>query len=135
MYIKRVMIGEDDEEDVDLFKYVLADLSLDVNLQVAANGIELIKMLESAEVYPELIFLDLNMPLKNGMLCLQQIKSNQLWKSIKVVILSTSSLEDQIKAAYDSGADFYLTKSSDYNDFKNSVRVCLHKNWHALENR
>ncbi len=135
MYIKRVMIGEDDEEDVDLFKYVLADLSLDVNLQVAANGIELIKMLESAEVYPELIFLDLNMPLKNGMLCLQQIKSNQLWKSIKVVILSTSSLEDQIKAAYDSGADFYLTKSSDYNDFKNSVRACLHKNWHALENR
>lgn len=129
------MIGEDDEEDVDLFKYVLADLSLDVNLQVAANGIELIKMLESAEVYPELIFLDLNMPLKNGMLCLQQIKSNQLWKSIKVVILSTSSLEDQIKAAYDSGADFYLTKSSDYNDFKNSVRACLHKNWHALENR
>lgn len=127
-------MAEDDEEDVGLFKDVLVDLEVDVNLEVVTNGIELMKKLEEAEVFPDLIFLDLNMPLKNGMLCLQEIKTNQRWKNIKVVILSTSSHQDQIKAAYDKGADFYLTKSANYTDFKNSVAACLHKNWQSTEN-
>ena len=75
------------------------------------------------------------MPFKNGMLCLQEIKTNQLWKNIKVVILSTSSHQDQIKAAYDKGADFYMTKSASYKDFKNTVAACLHKNWQSTENK
>jgi len=129
------MLAEDDEEDVDLFKDVLSDLAIDVNLQVATNGVELMKILEGTEIFPELIFLDLNMPFKNGMLCLQEIKTNQLWKNIKVVILSTSSHQDQIKAAYDKGADFYMTKSASYKDFKNTVAACLHKNWQSTENK
>lgn len=129
MYVKKIIIAEDDEEDVDLFKDVLKDLAVDVHLQVAANGVELIKMLEDAEVFPELIFLDLNMPLKNGMLCLEEIRLNQHWKSVKVIILSTSSHQDQIKAAYDKGADYYMVKLSNYNDFKNAIAACLHKNW------
>ncbi len=129
MYIKEVMMAEDDEEDVDLFKNVLIDLAVDVNLRVATNGVELMKMLEEAVIFPELIFLDLNMPLKNGMLCLQEIKANQRWKNVKVIILSTSSHQDQIKAAYDKGADFYMVKLSNYNDFKNAIASCLQKTW------
>ena len=129
MYIKKIIIAEDDEEDVDLFKEVLKDLAVDINLQVGANGVELMKMLEDADISPELIFLDLNMPLKNGMLCLQEIKANQRWKNVKVIILSTSSHQDQIKAAYDKGADFYMVKSSNYLDFKNAVASCLQKTW------
>jgi len=129
MLSKKILMAEDDEDDVDLFKDVLTDLAVDVKLQVAVNGVELMKILEEAEVLPELIFLDLNMPLKNGMLCLQEIKANPRWKNIKVVILSTSSNQDQIKTAYDKGADFYMTKSASYTDFKNAVAACLHKNW------
>lgn len=131
MYLKKVMMAEDDEEDVDLFKNVLIDLAVDVNLQVASNGVELMKMLEESAIFPELIFLDLNMPLKNGMICLHEIKTNPIWKNIKVIILSTSSHEDQIKAAYAKGADFYMVKSTSYMDFKNAVSACMHKNWHA----
>jgi CheY-like chemotaxis protein len=128
MLSKKVLIAEDDEEDVDIFKQVLNDLTVEVNLEVAANGIELMKMLEDAAVLPELIFLDLNMPLKNGMVCLQEIKTNQRWKNIKVVILSTSSHQDQMKAAYEKGADFYMIKSTNYADFKNAVAAFLQKN-------
>ncbi len=127
MLLKKVLIAEDDEEDVDIFKEVLIDLNVDINLEVVTNGIELMKMLDSAVVFPELIFLDLNMPLKNGMVCLQEIKANHRWKNIKVVILSTSSHQDQIKAVYDKGADFYMIKSTNYNDFKNDVEACLQK--------
>lgn len=135
MNIKKILMGEDDAEDADLFKAVLTDLKLDLKLEVAANGIELMKMLNETEVFPELIFLDLNMPFKNGMLCLQEIKTNQRWKNIKVIILSTSSHQDQIKAAYDKGADFYMVKSTNYMDFKNAVSACIQKNWHLTENK
>ena len=133
MQTKRIILAEDDEEDVDLFKDVLTDLAIDINLEVAANGVVLMKMLEETEVFPDLIFLDLNMPLKNGMLCLEEIRANERWKNIKVVILSTSSHQDQMKAAYDKGADFYMTKSASYTDFKNAVAACLHKNWQLSE--
>jgi len=133
MVIKRIVIGEDDKEDVDLFKEVLADLAFEAELNVALNGIELMEMLEEGELFPELVFLDLNMPLKNGMLCLKEIRANELLKRIKVVILSTSSHQDQIKAAYDQGADFYVTKSVNYTDFKNAIAACLHKNWQLSE--
>jgi len=129
MLSKKILLAEDDEEDVDLFKEVFTDLKVDVNLEVAANGIDLMQMLEDAEVLPELVFLDLNMPLKNGMLCLQEIKANQRWKDVKVIILSTSSHQDQIKAAYDKGADFYMVKLSNYIDFKNAIASCLQKKW------
>ena len=120
-------MAEDDEEDVDIFKQVLTDLAINVNLEVAANGIELMKMLEDASILPELIFLDLNMPIKNGMLCLQEIKGNHRWKNIKVVIVSTSSHQDQMKTAYEKGADFYMIKATRYTDFKNAVAACLEK--------
>jgi len=126
-------MAEDDEEDVEIFKDMLTDLAVDLNLEVAANGMELMKMLEEAEVFPELIFLDLNMPLKNGMVCLEEIKANPLWKDIKVIILSTSSHKDQIIAAYDKGADFYMVKLSNYIDFKSAIASCLNKNWQSTE--
>ena len=122
-------MAEDDVEDVDIFKDVLNDLAFDLNLEIAANGLELIKMLEESEVFPELIFLDLNMPFKNGMICLEEIKANPRWKDVKVIILSTSSHKDQIKAAYDKGADFYMVKLSNYIDFKNAIASCLQKTW------
>jgi len=129
MNVKKILMAEDDEEDVDIFKDVLTDLAFDLNLEVAANGIELMKMLEESEVYPELLFLDLNMPLKNGLLCLQEIKANPRWKDVKVIILSTSSHEDQKEAAYGKGADFYMVKLPNYFDFKNSIAACLQKTW------
>ena len=128
-------MAEDDEEDVVLFKDILTDLAVEISLDVAANGVELMKMLEDAEILPELIFLDLNMPLKNGMLCLQEIKASPRYKNSKIIILSTSSHQDQIIAAYDKGADFYMVKLCNYNDFKNAVAACLHKNWQSVENK
>ena len=132
MLVNKVLMAEDDEEDVDIFNEVLTDLNVDISFELVANGIELMKMLEGAEVFPELIFLDLNMPLKNGMLCLQEIKTNPRWKNINVVVLSTSSHPDQIKAAYDNGADFYMIKSSNYTDFKNAIAACLQKDWLSI---
>jgi CheY-like chemotaxis protein len=133
MNVKTIMMAEDDSEDVDLFKDALTDLEFDISLTVAVNGKELMKQLEQTEVLPEIIFLDLNMPLKNGMVCLEEIRANQRWKDIKVIILSTSSHQDQMKDAYDKGADFYMVKLSNYVDFKNAIAACLQKDWQRLK--
>lgn len=132
MNVKTIMMAEDDAEDVDLFKDVLTDLELDISLAIAVNGKELMKQLEHTEILPEIVFLDLNMPLKNGMVCLEEIRANQSWKDIKVIILSTSSHQDQMKDAYDKGADFYMVKQSNYVDFKNAIAACLQKDWQRL---
>ena len=131
--IKNVLLAEDDEEDVLLFKTVLSELNQSIIVTVAADGNLLMTILKQATLLPEMIFLDLNMPHKNGFECLSEIKGNEIWNSIKIVILSTSSQPQQIETAYKGGADLYLAKPVSYTQFKNMLEKCLNLNWEGLE--
>jgi CheY-like chemotaxis protein len=82
---------DDDEDDQELFELALGESHPEIRLVVARNGNDALKKLESGEVVPDYIFLDLNMPLMDGKECLMQIKSNPLLSSIPVIIFSTSS--------------------------------------------
>jgi CheY-like chemotaxis protein len=131
--IKNVLLAEDDEEDVLLFETVLSELNQDIIVTVATDGNVLMALLKQATILPEMIFLDLNMPHKNGFECLSEIKGNAQWNSIKIVILSTSSQKQQIETAYDNGADLYLAKPVSYTRFKNMVEKCLTLDWAGLK--
>ena len=85
---KNVLLAEDDEDDVHLFKTVLAELNQDILVTVAADGILLMAFLNQAITLPEMIFLDLNMPFKNGFECLREIRGNEKWNSIKIFVAS-----------------------------------------------
>ena len=129
MYIKtnptKIFLAEDDSEDADIFKDALSDLNLHTTLTVVQNGILLMNLLESSEPLPDIIFLDLNMPLKNGLQCLKEIKSSEKWKSLNIIILSTSSNNTQKEEMYSHGANFFLTKASSYKEFKNNLEGCI----------
>lgn len=131
--IKNVILAEDDEEDVLLFETVLSELNQDIKVVVATDGIELMKILKQVVTLPEMIFLDLNMPHKNGFECLSEIKSNEKWNSIKIVILSTSSQPQQIETAYKGGADLYFAKPVSYTHFKSMMEKCLSLDWEDLK--
>jgi len=131
--IKNIVLAEDDEEDVLLFKTVLTELKTDIIVTVAADGILLMTFLKQATILPEMIFLDLNMPNKNGFECLSEIKGNERWNTIKIVILSTSSQPQQIANAYKGGADLYLAKPVSYTQFKMMMKKCLSLNWEGLK--
>ena len=118
-------MAEDDEEDVDIFKDALADLNLNVHLTVFTNGMLLMNHLEKSDNLPDLVFLDLNMPLKNGLQCLKEIKSSNKYKSLNTIILSTSSNELQKEEMYNHGANLFLTKASTYKEFKNNLTKCF----------
>lgn len=74
--IKNVLLAEDDEEDVLLFNTVLSELNRDIFVKVVTDGILLMTFLKQETTLPEMIFLDLNMPHKNGFECLSEIKGN-----------------------------------------------------------
>lgn len=131
--IKNVLLAEDDEEDVLLFNTVLSELNKNILVTVVTDGILLMTFLKQETTLPEMIFLDLNMPHKNGFECLREIKGNEKWNNIKIVILSTSSQPQQIEKAYEGGADLYLAKPVSYTQFKNMIEKCLSLNWKGLK--
>ena len=120
-----LFLADDDEEDIELFTDILSDISPDINISVASNGIMLMSLLDQATELPDYIFLDLNMPLKTGFECLEEIKSSEKWKQIKTVVLSTSSHPDQIEEMYKMGAYLYLKKPNSYREFKDTLSRCL----------
>lgn len=131
--INNVLLAEDDEDDVHLFKTVLAELNQDILVTVTTDGNLLMAFLNQATTLPEMIFLDLNMPNKNGFECLREIRGNEKWNSIKIFVLSTSTRPQHIEDSYKGGADLYLTKPTSYTQFKNMIEKCLVNNWEGLK--
>lgn len=123
--INHIFLAEDDEDDVLLFIEILSDISKEINITVSVNGVELMNLLIETVTLPQIIFLDLNMPLKNGFQCLQEIRSNDDWNGIKVIMYSTSAHPHQIEKAYQHGADLYIQKATNYIDFKKLLKKCI----------
>ncbi len=117
--IKSVYLADDDPDDRLLFEEALMEVSKNVVLTTASNGEQLMKILSStAASLPHLIFLDLNMPLKNGFECLDEIKKDKKLKNIPVVIFSTSSQKEAIDTVYNKGADYYICKPDSFHKLK-----------------
>jgi len=123
--IKHIFLAEDDEDDVLLFNQILSDISREITVTVSVNGVELMNLLKETVTLPNIIFLDLNMPLKNGFQCLQEIRSNVDWNGIKIIMYSTSAHPHQIEKAYQHGADLYIQKATNYIDFKELLKKCI----------
>ena len=110
-----VMIVDDEPGDVELTKLALQEGRFDCNITVAVNGEEAMAMLRRQPPYlatprPDLIFLDLNMPRKNGKEVLSEVKADPKLACIPVVVLTTSDVERDIRASYQLGAAGYVTK-------------------------
>jgi CheY-like chemotaxis protein len=108
--IQNIYYADDDQDDVLLFKDVFVELGHPINLTIAENGIVLLEKLLASRQHPDVIFMDLNMPLKNGFQCLKEIKTHTSLQAIPVVILSTSSAMDNIEKSYQLGAFLLKTE-------------------------
>ena len=96
-----VLLAEDDVESREIFIEAIKEVAPQVNVRVADNGRDLMGFLLSQRTaLPDLIFLDLNMPLKNGHECLEEIRANDELKDIPVIIYSTSSSVQHIDETF-----------------------------------
>ena len=125
--INRVFFIDDDEDDCHIFSEALRQVSPDVLLKCINNYSLAIE--EMSRFQPELIFLDLNMPGKNGFECLQELKSHPVFKNIPVTVFSSSEYYKDIDKAYASGATLYFAKPGTFEKLASSLKIILNMNW------
>ncbi|MDY7394989.1 response regulator [Aureibaculum sp. 2210JD6-5] len=124
-----VFLADDDEDDRSLFEQALSGLKIKTNLSLFKNGKELMDYLKKQDNKPHLIFLDLNMPIKNGMECLKEMRQNGKLKDIPVAIYSTSSSEKDIEDTFINGANIYINKPNNFTALKKVIEKILQLNW------
>lgn len=131
-----ILLVEDNAGDVRLTREVLKDSKVRNNLIVATNGQEALDCLRKKGKYegtlrPDLILLDLNLPVMDGREVLAQIKDDPELKRIPVVILTTSKAEEDILKTYNLHANCYVTKPVDLEQFCRVVKS-LEDFWLAI---
>jgi CheY-like chemotaxis protein len=114
-----ILLADDDEADRLLFTEAFSELKIRTIVNTVNNGLELMEWLnKESTCLPQLIFLDLNMPGKNGLQCLKEIRSDERLKDIFVTIYSTSENEKDMEETFLNGANIYITKPADFNMLK-----------------
>ena len=126
---KHVFLADDDDDDRLLFSDVLKELPSAVELTVAKDGEDLMTLLGKQAQMPDILFLDLNMPLKNGFECLDEIRKNEKYKNLPVIIFSTSSQPSAIDQVFKAGAHLYVRKPNDFTNLKKVIHHVLSVNW------
>jgi two-component system, chemotaxis family, response regulator Rcp1 len=123
----QVLLVEDNPGDVRLTKEALKEGKLLNQLTVVGDGVEALSFLRKEGKYadaikPELILLDLNLPKKDGREVLAEIKADPKLRRIPVVVLTTSSAEEDILKIYDLHANCFITKPVDLEQFMGVVK-------------
>ncbi|MDN3657002.1 response regulator [Ferruginibacter paludis] len=121
-----ILLVEDNEGDILLTRVALENAAIDFKLSIASDGKEAIDFLSKANGFadremPDLTLLDINLPKKNGHEVLAFMKKNESLNHIPVVMLTTSSSQNDIDMAYANNASGFITKPSDLSEFLNAV--------------
>lgn len=117
-----ILLADDDTDDCLFFREALEEMPVTANLKTVQDGEKLMQMLTgNTGAFPHILFLDLNMPRKNGFECLSEIKQTKDIKHIPVVIFSTSVDQMVADLLYKNGAHLYIQKPADFAYFKKVI--------------
>jgi CheY-like chemotaxis protein len=123
-------IADDDPDDQELFIKALKEIDDHCHCITAFNGEDALdKLVKDKSQLPDLIFLDLNMPKKNGKQCLKEIKQNKTIQGIPVIIYSTSAEKKDIEETTQLGAAFFMQKPNRFVELRNALNQIIEHNW------
>jgi CheY-like chemotaxis protein len=121
-----LLLADDDTDDCLFFKEALEDLQVNAQLTIVNDGEHLMRLLsENKSALPHALYLDLNMPRKNGIECLFEIKHDVNLQQLPIIIFSTSLDVDTVNLTHQHGAKLYVRKPADFAHLKKSISRSL----------
>jgi CheY-like chemotaxis protein len=128
IHTPEILAIEDNEADTSLLKVLFSSSGMNVNLHFAKSGMEGADFIFAREEFtnrpvPDLILMDLNIPLKDGRELMKEIKSNVELCRIPIIILSTTNNELEIADSYLCGATAFITKPSSLDQFQETINT------------
>ena len=124
----RILLVEDNPGDIRLTQEALKESQVEIHLDVVTDGEQAIDFLMKRNkfteaVRPHIVLLDLNLPKKNGIEVLKEIKADESLKRIPIIVLTTSDADHDITKAYSLHANCYILKPVDFDDFAKVIRL------------
>jgi CheY-like chemotaxis protein len=116
---------DDDEDDIQFFEEALEELNEKTTLITARNGVDLMKYLVDSRNVPHVLFLDMNMPLKNGIECLKEIRLMDHCQKLLVIIYSTAVNQEHIPSLIAQGSSHYIRKPNEFQKIKTVIKTVL----------
>lgn len=131
MYIQSIIVADDDSDDRLFLEDVLREVAPSKSVTSVKDGQELLSLF--THFVPDFLFLDLEMPRKNGLECLKEIRNNPTTKDLPIVVFSSTNREYNIDVAYEMGAHLFLSKPNSYDDLKAAMQTILSFDWRNPE--
>ncbi|MBO0935704.1 response regulator [Fibrella sp. HMF5335] len=113
-----LLLIEDDQDDIDLFRYALGREAIAAALTIVMQGDEALPTLKKNSTSPDLIVMDLNLPIIHGRDVLAQIRQDSIYRRVPILVLTTSSSVDERNVCMALGADAFVTKPTSIEGFK-----------------
>lgn len=123
-----LLLVDDDSDDHEIFLTALKNIKADVFCTIATNGRDALKTLETSHVNPDLIFLDINMPLMSGVQFLTELKKIDHLKHIPVIIYTTTTSEDTVLEMKTLGAHHFISKPETFSELEGILKDILRGN-------
>ena len=126
----QVLLADDDEDDRLFFRSAFDEIKIKTIVHTVNDGEELMRhLIQTDNVMPHVLFLDLNMPCKTGLDCLNEIKEMPHLKDLAIAIYSTSASEEDIEETFVRGANIYIKKPNDFTALKRVLSEVITINW------
>lgn len=123
----RIFLIDDDEDEYLLFRQAIAELNLDVEIKYINNCADMLKLLDEGEI-PDLLFLDLNMPVMSGRECIKKIRE-KLADQLSIIIYSTSKYPPDVDGTHKDGANLYVIKPNSFEGLMKTLKGVFSIDW------
>jgi CheY-like chemotaxis protein len=125
--ISSILLAEDNLEHYFFFKKALHQVTPEIKFSEVHDGDVLMSLLQN--FVPDLLFLDLNMPCKNGIECIKEIRDDKAYDKLPIVVFTISKQVNAIQTAYGFGANLYFVKPADLSQLASSLQKILSMDW------
>jgi CheY-like chemotaxis protein len=125
---ENIWLADDDIDDCEVFEEAINEIAPTASLLMISNGEELMKLLEISRP-PDILFLDINMPCKDGLDCLKEIRADSKFVKLPIVIFSSSTQVKHIDSSYGYGATLFYSKPTSINMLIAGLSNLFKMNW------